>query len=70
MIGIGFAVHGAHQLTQRSNELVCKLWTSISGDAQWHTMMLPDVVNKQLRYVMSSGFIFAWHEMSHFGEPV
>ena len=33
-------------------------------------MMFPDVVNKQSRYVMSSGLIFAWHEMSHFGEPV
>ena len=70
MIGSGFAVHGSHQFTERSNKLTCKLWTSVSGDAQWHTMMFPDVLNKQSCYVMRSGFILAWHEVSHFGQPV
>ena len=70
VIGSGFAVHGAHQLTQRSNELVCKLWTSVSSNAQWNIMLFPEVVDIQLCYVMSSGLIFARYEVSHFGEPV
>ena len=70
MIGSGFAVHGSHQVTEHGNKLICELWISVSGDAQWHTIMFPDIVNKQLCSVMRSGFILAWHEVSHFGQPV
>ena len=69
MTGSEFAVHGSHHFTQRSNGLVRELWTSVSGDAQWHIMMFPDVVNKQPCYVMRSGLIFTRHEVSHFGQP-
>ena len=46
MIGSGFAVHGSHQVTERSNKHICQLRTSVGGDAQWHTMMFPEVVDR------------------------
>lgn len=46
--------------------LICELWTSVSGDAQWHTM----IFSTNSRAMLSVGLSLAWHEASHSGQLV
>ena len=41
-----------------AHDIARLLANPVSGDAQWHTIMLPDVVNKQLCHIMRSVHMF------------